>query len=105
MTPAQAFIESAQMSSTRIEIDEQLRSYVLGLRRWFHKHPEPGFAEHKTQARIMEELAMLGIEHRKAAKTGVVGTIHGAGKGRTIALRAASISLALTSAGSNACRP
>ena len=69
-------------------VDEQLAQWVVELRRWFHRHPEPGFAEHRTQAKIVEELAALGIEHRKAAKTGVVATIRGAGKGRVIALRA-----------------
>jgi amidohydrolase len=76
------------MSNPLFELDDSLRSWVVDLRRWFHQHPEPGFAEHRTQARIMEELSALGIEHRKAGGTGVVGTIHAAGKGRMVALRA-----------------
>lgn len=76
------------MSDDRLKPDESLESWVVELRRWFHRHPEPGFAEHQTQAKIVEELSGLGIEFRKAGGTGVIGTIRGRGQGRTIALRA-----------------
>ncbi len=68
-------------------IDPALRDWVVGLRRWFHAHPEPSFEEHKTQQKVLETLESIGIRGRKTAKTGVVADIKGAKPGKTIALR------------------
>ena len=70
-----------------IELDAGLVSWVTGLRRWFHQHPEPSFEERQTQDKVVEVLSALGIEHRRAGKTGVIADIRGNGAGRTIALR------------------
>ena len=70
-----------------IELDEYLVSRVTDLRRWFHRHPEPSFEERRTQGKVVEILGELGIELRRAGGTGVIATIHGEGKGPTIALR------------------
>jgi amidohydrolase len=70
-----------------IELDDSLVSWVAGLRRWFHQHPEPSFEERKTQDKIVDILGELGIEHRRAGETGVIADIHGNDTGRTIALR------------------
>jgi amidohydrolase len=70
-----------------IELDESLVSWVRDLRRWFHRYPEPSFEERGTQQKVIEELNGLGIENRPASGTGVIATIHGNGKGKTIALR------------------
>src|SRR5512136_2472889 len=70
-----------------IELDDNLVSWVTDLRRWFHQHPEPSFEERKTQEKVVEVLSGLGIELRRAGGTGVIATIYGKGKGKTIALR------------------
>jgi len=71
-----------------IELDESLVSWVRDLRRWFHSHPEPSFEEHRTQDKVVKVLSDLGIECRRAGKTGVIADVRGNGPRRTIALRA-----------------
>ena len=66
---------------------------LIGLRRDFHRHPELGFAEHRSGRIIAEYLADLGLEVARVAGTGVVGLLRGRGGGggqgaRTLALRA-----------------
>lgn len=62
--------------------------WVISLRRHFHEFPEVSFNEINTRKKVVEVLTSLGIENMEIAKTGVVGMIHGAEKGKTIALRA-----------------
>ncbi len=62
--------------------------YVRGLRREFHRHPEPSWGEEWTASRVEAELTAMGIEHKRIAKTGVVGMIRGGKPGKTVALRA-----------------
>lgn len=64
------------------------QEYVIAMRRHFHMHPEVGGEEIATQRKIMEELAALGLEPRKAAGTGVIAELRGALPGKTVALRA-----------------
>ncbi len=73
-----------------------IRERVVALRREIHRHPELGFEEVRTQALVERELDDLGIEHRRVAKTGVVGVIRGAKPGRTVALRADMDALPIT---------
>lgn len=70
-----------------IELNEGLAERVTQLRRAIHRRPELGFEEHETAALVERELDSLGIEHRRAAKTGVVARIDGAVPGRVAALR------------------
>ena len=60
-------------------------------RRWrrdFHAHPELGFAEHRTAARVAELLEGFGLEvHRGLGGTGVVGVLRH-GEGPSLGLRA-----------------
>lgn len=70
------------------EVNEVLAARVVELRRTIHRHPELGFEERETAALIERELDSLGIEHRRAAGTGIVGRIEGGLPGRTVALRA-----------------
>lgn len=62
---------------------------LTAIRRDFHQHPEIGFQEHRTSARVAALLEGWGITvTRGIGGTGVVGTLDGARPGRTIALRA-----------------
>ncbi len=76
------------MSEPDITLTPELVEWVISLRRWFHRHPEPSGEEHATQAKVIETLDELGIENRAAARTGVIATIFGGKPGKTIALRA-----------------
>lgn len=59
---------------------------MVRLRRDVHRHPELGYAEHRTAARIGAELDRLKIPHQSAARTGLIARM-GDGK-PCIALRA-----------------
>ncbi|RNF34873.1 M20 aminoacylase family protein [Paracoccus methylarcula] len=62
---------------------------LTALRQDFHRHPELGFEEHRTSARVAELLDEWGIEvTRGIGGTGVVGVLDGKQPGRTIGLRA-----------------
>ncbi|MDO4266348.1 MAG: amidohydrolase [Eubacteriales bacterium] len=64
------------------------KDYLIGLRRYFHAHPEASLEEYGTCARIEEELDKSGIPHRRVGETGVYAWIDGEkGAGKTIALR------------------
>jgi amidohydrolase len=79
------------------EIDRRLESLVA-LRRDFHRHPELSFQEHRTAQIIAERLHAAGLEVRTGlgGTTAVVGLLHGAKPGRTIAWRADIDALPLT---------
>jgi amidohydrolase len=67
----------------------ELTDAVIDLRRTFHRWPELGFQEKRTSALIAERLEAMGIEVRTGiAQTGVLGTLHGNGGGKTVLLRA-----------------
>lgn len=73
-------------------IQEEL-DYLIGLRRYFHAHPEASLEEYETAKKIEEELDKSGIPHKRVGDTGVYAWIDGTGpegaKGqRTMALRA-----------------
>jgi amidohydrolase len=62
---------------------------ILQHRRHIHQHPELSFEEHETAAYVAAELKKLGIPFKQGfAGTGIVATIEGSGKGKTVALRA-----------------
>ncbi len=61
---------------------------VTELRREIHRFPELGFQENRTAALIEQELDLLGVPHRRIARTGVVGVIDSGRKGPVAALRA-----------------
>lgn len=71
-----------------IQINTELRDRVTLLRQTIHRHPELGFEEHETAALVERELDALGISHRRAATTGVIGVIEGRSRDRAVALRA-----------------
>ncbi|KHO61116.1 peptidase M20 [Thermoanaerobacter sp. YS13] len=66
---------------------EKVEKEVIELRRKIHMYPELGFEETKTSEVVYDYLKNLGIEVKRIAKTGVVGTLKGNGS-KTIAIRA-----------------
>jgi len=62
---------------------------LIDLRRDIHAHPELGFKEHRTAARIADELRAAGLEvHEGIGGTGVVGVLRAGSGSRTLGLRA-----------------
>ena len=70
----------------------QFHPELTALRRDLHAHPELGFEEVYTSARVKEALRACGVDevHDGIGRTGVVGIIHGQGRssGSMIGLRA-----------------
>ena len=67
---------------------QEVESYVIDMRRYFHENPELSCQEFKTQEKIMQELDAMGISYEKAGSTSLIAKIN-AGKGsKTVALRA-----------------
>ena len=64
------------------------KDYIIGLRRYFHSHPEASLKEFNTANKIEEELDKLQIPHERVGETGIVGYIGGLNPGKTLALRA-----------------
>lgn len=70
---------------------------LVSLRRDIHAHPELGFAEHRTAARIAEVLRAAGIEvHEGIGGTGLVGVLRVGTGNRTLGLRADMDALPIT---------
>jgi len=66
-----------------------LKNTIIKTRRDIHQHPELSFKEFRTSKLIADKLEHYGIQvERNIGKTGVVGTLSGNKKGKTIALRA-----------------
>ena len=70
------------------ELCEDVFDEVVEIRRTLHKNPELGRHEVNTTELIREYLTKLGIENTQPLETGVVATIYGKDKSRTVALRA-----------------
>ncbi|MGD9773477.1 M20 aminoacylase family protein [Diaphorobacter sp.] len=78
----------------------QYHPELTAFRRDLHAHPELGFEEIYTSARVREALRAAGVDevHDAIGRTGVVGVIHGQGRssGRMIGLRADMDALPMT---------
>lgn len=74
---------------------KNIATYIIRLRKHFHKNPELGLQEFETTKKIKEELGRLDIPYYDTAQTGVIATI-GKGEGRHIALRADMDALRIT---------
>lgn len=62
---------------------------MVALRRDFHEHPELGYQEERTAAKVEEALKSCGLEDiRRVTKTGVGAMLKGAGPGPVLLLRA-----------------
>lgn len=71
-----------------LELAKEYYSWMVDLRRDFHRHPEPSFKEYRTSKRIKEELENMGLEVTTIGETGVVGLLKGEKEGKVVALRA-----------------
>ena len=73
---------------------------LVALRRDLHAHPELGFEETYTSARVIEALKLCGVDeiHSGIGKTGVVGIVKGnkSSSGKMIGLRADMDALTMT---------
>ena len=69
---------------------ENIKDYIIEMRRHFHQNPELSLEEFETTKKIVNELEKMGIEVStfKDGLTGCVGTIKGAKEGKTLLLRA-----------------
>ncbi|APM39602.1 M20 metallopeptidase family protein [Clostridium kluyveri] len=75
---------------------EDIKSWMIELRRDFHMYPEPSFEEVRTSKVIAEELKKMDIEVITTGKTGVIGLLKGKNQGKAIALRADIDGLSVT---------
>ena len=67
---------------------QTLHDSLLQWRRDLHQHPELGFTEVRTAAKVADHLRDLGIDVMTGiGKTGVVGMVEGNGPGPTVLLR------------------
>ncbi len=74
--------------SLKEKIDE-MKDWLIGIRREIHMYPELGFEEVKTSRLISEWLERFGLEVQKGvAGTGVIGLLRGKSQGKTVAIRA-----------------
>lgn len=83
------------------------REYLIGMRRYFHAHPEVSLKEYNTCRKIEEELDKMEVPHERVGETGVYAWIDGkkaeddftgeaSGRGkRIVALRADIDALAM----------
>ncbi len=78
-------------------------SRATEIRREIHRHPELGFEEFNTQAIVERELDSIGVEHRRIARTGVIGIVRGVLPGHVTGLRADMDALPITEDSGEAC--
>ena len=78
----------------------QFHPELAALRRDLHAHPELGFEEHYTAARVKEALQACGVDeiHEGIGRTGVVAVVRGRGQssGSMVGLRADMDALPMT---------
>ncbi len=74
-----------------IDLKKQVRAimpWIVEVRRDFHRNPELGTLEKRTQAKIKEYLDQMDIEYETYFNTGLKATIRGREGSKTIGLRA-----------------
>ena len=80
-----------------LQAAKDLHPQIIEWRRHFHKHAELSFCEFETSDFIEAQLKSFGnVEIFRPTKTGVIGKIHGAKPGPTIAFRADIDALPMT---------
>lgn len=63
-------------------------SYIIKLRRYFHKNPELSWKEYNTSEFIKKELSKMKIPYESAANTGIIAYIKGNNESKIVGLRA-----------------
>jgi amidohydrolase len=77
----------------------EMKDWLVDIRRTIHRYPELGFEEVETSKLVSEWLQKFGLEVKRGmAKTGVVGLLKGRKPGRTVAIRADMDALAMDEA-------
>jgi amidohydrolase len=67
----------------------EMKDWLVDIRRTIHRHPELGFEEVETSRLVSEWLQKFGLDVKRGmAKTGVVGLLKGSKPGKTVAIRA-----------------
>ena len=69
-------------------MSDDIKEYVVALRRKFHRIPEVSLQEKKTAENIRKELTKLGVSYEKVGEYGTAACIKGALSGKTYAFRA-----------------
>ena len=86
---AELWIPSVRVGEPSKLLSQDLAARARALRHDLHRHPELGFQERRTQAKVKEWLTAHGWQAREIAGTGLVAErAGGAGDGPTIAVRA-----------------
>lgn len=81
-------LKAQDQQQIRAAVQEHYDNHLRDLFIWFHENPELSFVEHKTAARMAQELRDLGIEVTEGVGgTGLVGMIEN-GEGPLILVRA-----------------
>ena len=73
---------------TILEDARAIANEIIALRRDFHQHPEIGFEELRTGEKIAQYCEKLGLNVRRAAKTGVIADLNKGNSGSVLAFRA-----------------
>ena len=77
------------MENTLRKRTEEMKDWLIEIRRTIHMHPELSFQEVETARLVAEWLRKFGIQVKTGvAKTGVVGLLRGKHPGKTVAIRA-----------------
>jgi len=85
------------MEKRFMEEAKKLSSKIIKIRRQIHMYPELGYQEKRTSELVAKTLRELNIEVKTGvAKTGVVGLLKGAKRGRTVGVRADMDALPIT---------
>lgn len=71
-----------EQDSKLFEEIKREHSYIVELRRDFHRHPEIAKEEFRTAERIEEELDKIGLAHKRVDETGVYAEIIGSKKSK-----------------------
>lgn len=66
----------------------EIKEWIVELRRDFHMYPEPSFEEIRTSGIVEQKLKEMDIEVKHIGKTGIVGILRGDKPGKVIGLRA-----------------
>ncbi len=82
--------------SNILENSKEIQSWLVNLRRDFHRHPEPSLEEIRTSKIIEEQLIKMGIKIERVCETGIIGILEGKDSGKVIALRADMDALSVT---------